>query len=415
MHYDGFNAPTWTGGKNWTYVFTGYPLFWPALRNTLWLVVVMVTLRVVFGLGIGLLITKIKTGAGLFRTVFYLPYLAPPVAATMAFVFLLNPGTGPVNHILGNVGIPTPGWFTDPQWSKPALTVLSLWGIGDLMVIFMARAAGRAHGAVRGRRTGRRRRLAPVPVRDAAQHLADRDVRGGHRGHPDHAVLHAAAGGREGRLGHHRQLRPAGGARLSRQVDPDAAATGLRTRLPSASTTARRASSRWCCSPCRWRSPRFCCAAATASCRQRTDPPWTQATVTQGTHGTPARAAGTGPDTCARRTARRRRTLEWIAVHALGLAARRLLHPAVLLVLLTAVMSDNQALTRDLWPHTWQWSNFRTVWDNPGLPHLVAQHPGLRGRRHGADRRVVAAGGVRAGQVPLPAAATWSWCWSSPR
>jgi multiple sugar transport system permease protein len=138
MHYNGFDAPTWSGGKNWSYVFRDYPLFWPALRNTLWLVVVMVTLRVVFGLGIGLLITKIKTGAGLFRTAFYLPYLAPPVAATMAFVFLLNPGTGPVNHILGGIGIPAPGWFTDPHWSKPALTVLALWGIGDLMVIFMA-------------------------------------------------------------------------------------------------------------------------------------------------------------------------------------------------------------------------------------------------------------------------------------
>jgi multiple sugar transport system permease protein len=138
MHYDGINPPTWTGAKNWKYVFTEYPFFWPALRNTLWLVVVMVTLRVIFGLGIGLLITKIKTGAGLFRTAFYLPYLAPPVAATMAFVFLLNPGTGPVNHVLGDLGLPTPGWFTDPAWSKPALTVLALWGIGDLMVIFMA-------------------------------------------------------------------------------------------------------------------------------------------------------------------------------------------------------------------------------------------------------------------------------------
>jgi multiple sugar transport system permease protein len=138
MHYNGINAPTWTGGKNWSYVFTEYPLFWPALRNTLWLVIVMVTLRVIFGLGIGLLITKIKTGAGMFRTAFYLPYLAPPVAATMAFVFLLNPGTGPVNHILGGIGVPTPGWFTDPHWSKPALTMLALWGIGDLMVIFMA-------------------------------------------------------------------------------------------------------------------------------------------------------------------------------------------------------------------------------------------------------------------------------------
>ncbi|MEU4092970.1 sugar ABC transporter permease [Streptomyces sp. NPDC026673] len=138
MKYDGFTAPTWNGVRNWSYVFNDYPFFWPALRNTLWLVVVMVSLRVVFGLGIGLLITKIRTAAGLFRTAFYLPYLAPPVAATMAFAFLLNPGTGPVNHLLGSIGLPQPGWFNDPSWSKPALTLLALWGIGDLMVIFMA-------------------------------------------------------------------------------------------------------------------------------------------------------------------------------------------------------------------------------------------------------------------------------------
>ncbi|MCX3059174.1 carbohydrate ABC transporter permease [Streptomyces beihaiensis] len=138
MHYDGFNAPSFTGLKNWSYVFTSYPMFWPALRNTLWLVVIMVTCRVVFGLGTGLLITKIKSGVGVFRTLFYLPYLAPPVAATMAFAFLLNPGTGPVNSLLERVGLPSPGWFNDPAWSKPALTLLAVWGIGDLMVIFMA-------------------------------------------------------------------------------------------------------------------------------------------------------------------------------------------------------------------------------------------------------------------------------------
>ncbi|WP_405597787.1 sugar ABC transporter permease [Streptomyces sp. NBC_01410] len=138
MKYDGFRPPVFNGLDNWTYVFSEYPMFWPALRNTLWLVLVMVTCRVLFGLGVGLLITKIKTGAGVFRTLFYLPYLAPPVAATLAFVFLLNPGTGPVNSILDSIGLPTPGWFTDAGWSKPALTALALWGIGDLMVIFMA-------------------------------------------------------------------------------------------------------------------------------------------------------------------------------------------------------------------------------------------------------------------------------------
>ncbi|MGF1431966.1 carbohydrate ABC transporter permease [Kitasatospora sp. LaBMicrA B282] len=138
MKYDGFTPPVFSGLKNWTYVFDHYPFFWQGLGNTLWLVAVMVSLRVVFGLGIGLLITKVKTGAGFFRTAFYLPYLAPPVAATIAFAFLLNPGTGPVNQLLGRLHLPQPGWFNDPTWSKPALTMLALWGIGDLMVIFLA-------------------------------------------------------------------------------------------------------------------------------------------------------------------------------------------------------------------------------------------------------------------------------------
>lgn len=138
MHYNQIKSPTFVGLRNWKYVLDQMPLFGPALWNTMWLVVVMVALRVVFGLGVGMLVTKIKTGVGLFRTAFYIPYLAPPVAATVAFVFLLNPSTGPVNKILGWVGLHGPNWFNDPNWSKPSLVLLSLWGIGDLMVIFMA-------------------------------------------------------------------------------------------------------------------------------------------------------------------------------------------------------------------------------------------------------------------------------------
>ncbi|MER7400376.1 sugar ABC transporter permease [Streptomyces sp. NPDC000151] len=139
MHYNQIKEPTFVGLRNWTYVLTQMPLFGPALWNTLWLVVVMVALRVVFGLGIGMLVTKIKAGVGFFRTAFYVPYLAPPVAATVAFVFLLNPSSGPVNEILSAVGIDSPPtWFNDPTWAKPSLVMLSLWGIGDLMVIFMA-------------------------------------------------------------------------------------------------------------------------------------------------------------------------------------------------------------------------------------------------------------------------------------
>jgi len=136
--YDGFVSPTWNGLDNWRFVFHDYPFFWPAMRNTLWFVAVLVTLRIIVGLALGMMVIYVKRGNSVLRTIFYAPFLAPPVAGTLAFVFLLNPGTGPVNTILGHLGVSAPSWFNDPTWSKPALTLLALWGVGDLMVIFMA-------------------------------------------------------------------------------------------------------------------------------------------------------------------------------------------------------------------------------------------------------------------------------------
>ncbi|MGW4644881.1 carbohydrate ABC transporter permease [Sphaerisporangium sp. NPDC004334] len=111
---------------------------WTAIRNTLWLVAVMVPLRVAFGLGVAQLITRLKAGAGFYRTVFYLPSLVPLVAGTLGFVYLLNPASGPVAAALSALGLPSPDWFGDPAWAKPGLTLLALWSVGDLMVIFLA-------------------------------------------------------------------------------------------------------------------------------------------------------------------------------------------------------------------------------------------------------------------------------------
>lgn len=77
-------------------------------------------------------------GIGIYRTLFYLPGLAPPVAGTFAFLLLLDPTNGLVNAILARLGLPTPGWFTDPAWSKPGLILLSLWGTGTVTLIFLA-------------------------------------------------------------------------------------------------------------------------------------------------------------------------------------------------------------------------------------------------------------------------------------
>ena len=139
--FDLLTVPQWVGLDNYKRMGDD-PFLWQSVRNTLWMVVVFVPVRIISAIGLSMLLTQLKRGAGFFRTIFYLPSLVPPVAATIAFVYLLKPGTGPVNHFLAKIGIEGPLWFNSPTWAKPSLVLLGLWGIGELMVIFLAAVLG---------------------------------------------------------------------------------------------------------------------------------------------------------------------------------------------------------------------------------------------------------------------------------
>src|SRR5213075_918955 len=80
-HYDLLSTPRWVGLANYRYLFTVDPQVWTAVKNTLWMSAVAVPLQVLFAFGIAVMLARVKAGAGMFRTVFYLPALAPPVAA----------------------------------------------------------------------------------------------------------------------------------------------------------------------------------------------------------------------------------------------------------------------------------------------------------------------------------------------
>ncbi|WP_216205048.1 carbohydrate ABC transporter permease [Amycolatopsis aidingensis] len=136
--YDLLNPPSWVGFDNYIRMFTSEPLVATAAWNTTWLVVVLTVTRVVFALGVASVISRLRRGVGLVRTLCYLPALAPPAAATLAFVFLFNPEFGPVNRFLRLLGIEGGLWFNDPAMSKPALTLLVMWGSGELMIIILA-------------------------------------------------------------------------------------------------------------------------------------------------------------------------------------------------------------------------------------------------------------------------------------
>jgi multiple sugar transport system permease protein len=137
-HYDLLSSPRWVGTANYDFLLHGDPNVGAAVRNTLWMIAVLVPLQVLFAFGVAMLVARARSGVGIFRTIFYLPALTPPVAATLGFLYVLNPSTGPVNTVLHAIGITGPLWFDSPHWAKPSLVLLGLWGIGNTMVIFLA-------------------------------------------------------------------------------------------------------------------------------------------------------------------------------------------------------------------------------------------------------------------------------------
>jgi multiple sugar transport system permease protein len=109
-----------------------------SLKNTFIYTVMTVPGKMVFALMLALILARIGHAAGFFRTVFYLPDITPPVAIGILIIMLFNGQDGIVNQVLGALGLPTPFWTTDPTWIKPSLALMSLWGIGGTMVIYLA-------------------------------------------------------------------------------------------------------------------------------------------------------------------------------------------------------------------------------------------------------------------------------------
>ena len=136
--YNILQPPSWVGLENYQTIFSEDPAFWKAARNSAVYAIVSVPLKLVIAFGLALLLNLGVRGIGLYRTIFYLPTLVPPIAATIVFILLFSPLGGPINTILSWVGIQAPDWFNDPNWAMPALIVLGIWPLGVETLAFLA-------------------------------------------------------------------------------------------------------------------------------------------------------------------------------------------------------------------------------------------------------------------------------------
>lgn len=114
-----------------------------ALTNTFQYALMMVPARIIIALLLALCLMRVTPKlAGFFRTLFYIPHITPPVAIGVLVLYLFNGQIGIVNRALGWVGIDGPYWTIDPNWIKPTIAIMDIWGAGGTMVILLAALYG---------------------------------------------------------------------------------------------------------------------------------------------------------------------------------------------------------------------------------------------------------------------------------
>jgi multiple sugar transport system permease protein len=99
-------------------------------------------LGVVASLLLALLLNQAVAALSFFRAAMYVPSVVPGVASAYLFIWIFNPNVGIVNSLLKAVGIQGPTWLLDPDWALPTLMILSLWGVGGSMVLYLAALQG---------------------------------------------------------------------------------------------------------------------------------------------------------------------------------------------------------------------------------------------------------------------------------
>lgn len=145
MRYNVLSPAHYVGTENYRQILSD-PLFLKSLRNTAFMVL-RIPLGMAASLAIALLLNRAIRGIGFYRTAFYMPAIVPLVASSLLWVWLFNPSYGALNQGLAWVfdtlpfrwmHLVPPKWLQDPDWSKPALIVMSLWTAGGGMIIWLA-------------------------------------------------------------------------------------------------------------------------------------------------------------------------------------------------------------------------------------------------------------------------------------
>jgi len=139
--YSVLKSPIYIGLDNYKALW-GDEVFWIALKNTLMYSVIALPAGMATAIILAMLLNAKVKGMTVYRTIFFIPSLVPQVSLAVLWMFVLDGEHGILNPLLNKVlnifHLSGPNWMTDPNWSKPALVLMSVWGVGNAMLIYLA-------------------------------------------------------------------------------------------------------------------------------------------------------------------------------------------------------------------------------------------------------------------------------------
>ena len=140
--YDILTQPEWIGLENFDKMLTDDPLFWKSLSVTTIYAVVAIPLGIVLGLFLAILLNTSIKGLAWLRTVYYLPAVLSGVAVSFLWIWVFSADWGVLNYLLSLINVSGPNWLTSEDWALTALIIMSLWGVGGGLVIYLAGLQG---------------------------------------------------------------------------------------------------------------------------------------------------------------------------------------------------------------------------------------------------------------------------------
>lgn len=135
--WDVLTKESFVGMANYAGLFQD-PLFYKSLQVTGVYTLITVPLNVFLSLMTAILLNMEGRFMAFFRTLYYIPAVLSAVVVAILWQWIFNSKYGLLNDVLAKFGIEGPRWLSDPQWVMPALVIMSIWGIGGGIIMYLA-------------------------------------------------------------------------------------------------------------------------------------------------------------------------------------------------------------------------------------------------------------------------------------